>query len=512
MEFQEVIQRLRKGQRIREIHTATGIHRTIIRELKCLAQEHGWLEAESAPCESTILEARRRGERQERESHALTAFEPRIKEWLAEGYSCVVIHRLIQDRYRCSEATVRRFIHKQFPQQIRATVTRVTVAGRDMEVDFGYLGVCYDPQSRRNRKTWLFSARLRHSRLAWREATFDQKAITFFRAHMNAFEYFMGVPANVIPDNLKAAVLKASHTDPLISRAYRGLAEHYGFMICACPPREPRKKGGVENDVKYVKNNFWPVFKETQKAKGYQVPRYDELQEQLGRWSREVSEARVVRGVGRSPREIFETEERAALLKLPATRWDPLSWAQAKVAPDFRVQFQKGFYTVPYEHIGRTVVVCGDSHTVRIFLNLKEIAAHQRVEKPWQTRYNPLHAPPNMGEYLSTTREGLIQWAARIAEPVERVAQLILSDKAVDGIRPVRALLRLSTKFSAQRLAAACRRALRYDSPSYSSVKNILLKNLDLLSPEAPIDSSGQQVFRFARRGVDFDPLSYSQN
>jgi transposase len=131
--------------------------------------------------------------------------------------------------------------------------------------------VCYDPQSRGNRKTWLFSARLRHSRLAWREATFDQKATTFFRAHMNAFEYFTGVPANVIPDNLKAAVLKASHADPLINRACRGLAEHYGFLICACPPREPRKKGGVENDVKYVKNNFWPVFKETQKAKGYQV-------------------------------------------------------------------------------------------------------------------------------------------------------------------------------------------------------------------------------------------------
>jgi transposase len=512
MELQEAVQRLRKGQRIREIHAATGIHRTIIRELKYLAQEKGWLEAASAPTEAEIVEARRHGEKQDRKGHALSIFAPQIEEWMAEGYSIVVIHRLLQERYRCSEATVRRFIHKQFPGKIRPTVARLTVAGRDMEVDFGYLGLSYDPRSRRNRKTWLFSARLRHSRLAWREATFEQKAPTFFRAHMNAFEYFGGVAATVIPDNLKAAVIKASHTDPLVNRAYRALAQHYGFMISPCPPRDPKKKGGVENDVKYVKNNFWPVFKETQKAKGYLVPRFDELQEELGRWSREVAESRVVRGVGRSPREIFETEERAALQCLPAGRWDPMSWAQAKVAQDFRVQFQKGFYSVPYEHIGRTVLVCGDSQMVRIFMDFKEIAAHQRVQHPWQTRYNALHAPPHMEEYLSTTREGLIQWAAKIAPPVQRVAQLILCDKAVDGIRPVRALLKLAGKFGAQRLAAACQRALSFDSPGYSSVKNILLKNLDRLPGESPLDSAGQQVFRFARRGVDFDPLSHSQN
>ena len=82
------------------------------------------------------------------------------------------------------------------------------MAGADWEVDFGYLGLTYDPDTRCNRKTWLFSGRLRHSRLAWREPVFDQKAPTFFRTHMHAFEYFGGVPSTAIPDNLKAAVLK----------------------------------------------------------------------------------------------------------------------------------------------------------------------------------------------------------------------------------------------------------------------------------------------------------------
>jgi hypothetical protein len=89
-----------------------------------------------------------------------------------------------------------------------------------MEVDFGYLGLSYDPIGRRNRKTWLFSARLRHSRLAWREPVFKQSGRVFFLGHIHAFEYFGG-------------------ENPLVNRSYRQLAEHYGFLISVCP-RGPR--------------------------------------------------------------------------------------------------------------------------------------------------------------------------------------------------------------------------------------------------------------------------------
>jgi len=273
-------------------------------------------------------------------------------------------------------------VQKQFPTRPRVSVARPTVAGADWEVDFGYLGLTYDPDTRRNRKTWLFSGRLRHSRLAWREPVFDQKAPTFFRTHMHAFEYFGGVPSTAIPDNLKAAVLKASWQDPLINRAYRQLAEHYGFLISACPPRTPRLKGGVENDIKYVKNNFWPVFCERQRVLGREVPRYDDLVVQMALWTTQVAEQRLIRGVGGSPRELFEAEERTALKPLPEGRWDPMSWAVAKVGSDFRLQFQKGFYTVPYRYIADQVMVCGSSDTVRIFFDLQEIACHERWSTP----------------------------------------------------------------------------------------------------------------------------------
>jgi hypothetical protein len=120
-----------------------------------------------------------------------------LQRWVDAGHSYVVMHQLVKDRCPCSEATLRRFVLKAFPH------------------------------SRRNRKTRLFSVRLRHSRLAWREVVFHQKGPVFFLAHMHAFGYFRGMPRTMVPDNLKAAVLKASWNGPLVNHSYRQFAEHY---------------------------------------------------------------------------------------------------------------------------------------------------------------------------------------------------------------------------------------------------------------------------------------------
>jgi transposase len=508
-EFRELIRRFRAGHGNRQIQRDTGIHRTIIRDFRGLAELEGWLDPTSPlPSEEEIQKIRLRTGARKQSEHPLYAYCEEFRRWVKEEYSFVVMHQLIKDRYACSEATVRRFVGKYFPSRPTPVMVRSTVPGQDMEVDFGYLGITYDPQTRRNRKTYIFSARLRHSRLAYRETVFNQKTYTFLLCHMHAFEYYDGVPCKAIPDNLKAAVIVASYQDPVINRVYHELAEHYGFLISPCPPREPKKKGGVENDIKYVKGNFWPLFKEKQRALGRGVPRSDELAAEMERWTREVSETRLIRGVGRSPREIFETEEKQALKGLPANRWDALSWATPLVGADFLVQFEKAFYSVAYKHIGARVVVLGGMHTVRILLGSAEIARHQRAARPWQILRNPLHAPPELEQYMNTTAAGLIDWSYRIGEAVGKVAERIMSDKAVDGMRPVRSLIQLSRKYSAQRLVKACQRALRYDTPAYRSVKSILENKLDTLPIDDATQPSGQRVFRFQRQGRDFDPLT----
>ena len=283
------------------------------------------------PSEAEI--ERVRGETTDEKSleQQLDRYRDDIEEWVKNKHSYVVIHALIRDQVPCSESTVRRYVKRAFPEVADAVMRRPTVVGEVMEVDFGYLGITYDAHSGRNRRTYVFSARFRHSRRAWRECVFDQTQQTFFCCHIHAFEFFGGVPERVVPDNLKAAVVKASHEDPIVNRAYRALAEHYGFLIDPCRPYRPEHKGGVENDIK---RNFWPIYQERQKQRGYETPQADTLQSALEEWSATVADTRIIKGVGRSPQEIFETEEDEALRPVPPTRWDPLSWAQPKVGAD----------------------------------------------------------------------------------------------------------------------------------------------------------------------------------
>ena len=82
----------------------------------------------------------------------------------------------------------------------------------------------------------------------------------------------------------------------------------------------PQHKGGVENDVKYVKHNFWPLFMESQKQKGRQTPYLNDLREHLIHWNEEVAERRKIAGIGKTVVEIFEAEEKQTLRTLPLER------------------------------------------------------------------------------------------------------------------------------------------------------------------------------------------------
>ena len=242
MELQDIVRRLRMGQSIKAIKRETGKHRRVIRRLLLLAEQEGWLdEQHEVPSEQQLQEVyheQRSGEEGRR--HPFDSHREQIEGWREEGYSFLVIHKLLEKRgVEYSETTVRRYIHRHFPKAVRPVMRRETTAGEVMEVDFGYLGLTWHTTTRSRRRTWVFSGRLRHSRRAYREVVFDQKQQTFFACHIHAFEWFGGVSEKATPDNLKAAIIVASFEDPLVNRAYRELALHYGFLISPCLPYHP---------------------------------------------------------------------------------------------------------------------------------------------------------------------------------------------------------------------------------------------------------------------------------
>ncbi|WP_460058350.1 hypothetical protein, partial [Spirochaeta dissipatitropha] len=103
--------------------------------------------------------------------------------------------------------------------------------------------------------------------------------------------------------------------------------------------------------------------------------------------------------------------------------------------------------------------------------------------------------------------EGLLNRSRKLSPEIGQVVQQILSRKGVDGLRPARALMAMTKRYSVSRMTAACQRALYYDNPEYAVVKRILEKGLESESTECPVDSTGNLCFTFARTPEYFNLL-----
>lgn len=506
-EIRNIVHRLRLGQSIRQIHRELGAYRPIIRDLNNLAIAHQWLNPE-LPMPSNEEIATVWEKQIKTQPHPFDIFKEQLEQWDKEGLSSIVIQRLLKDRCSCDVQAIRRYRKKHFPKQIEPVMVRSTSAGRDMDLDFGDLGKFLADDGTLKR-VWLFSLRLRHSRRAYREIVFDQTISTFLMGHVHAFEYFNGVPKTSILDNLKAGVIRSTIDNDMINRSYQELAEHYGFMISPCLPRKPEHKGGVEGDVKYVKKNFLAYFLASQKEMNSKVLKVCDLVEALEKWGHEVADVHLIHGIGRSPLDIFKSEEEKALLPLPKSRWEPTSWRQCVVRRDWRIMIDCAYYSVPHYLIDQTVEVCITHSFVRIFHENKEVALHELATKKWEYKRRSEHAPPFHEAVLQCSREGLLTLAEDIGPSTREIAHAILSDPHVDKLKPVRHLLQLAKKYSRERLEMACQRAFNCKMFSYRNVKNILENNLDS-QPLSASDAS--KVIPLPRYRFERDPAAYKSS
>lgn len=504
--LRELIRRLQMGESERRIARDLDISRPTVHKYHLLATEQGYLEpAADIPNEGTLVAALGPGPQPPRIPSTLEPHRETVQRLLEQGVEMTAIWQRLRENYgyRGSYSAVRRFVHKLCGSEPKAVIRVHTAPGEEMQVDFGSAGQLFDPVKGCHRLAYVFVATLSYSRHQYAELVFDQKVPTWIALHRRAFESFGGVPRRVVPDNLKAAVKKVLVLDPVLAEAYRQLALHYGCLISPTAPRTPQHKGKVENGIHYVKRNF---------LAGQEFLDIRAANRHLQHWVQDVAGVRDHGTTHQAPLRLFQEYEQPALLSLPEDPFTLREIKPATVHQDCHLTVDSSYYSVPHHYVGQKLDVYVGERVVEIFSGQKLVTTHLRSQRrgQWQTRLD--HYPPHKADYLKRTPHHCRQVAARLGPAASQVVDILLSERPLDRLRSVQAILRLEETVGSQRLEAACARALHFGDPRYRRIKDILNAALDREPLPDTEPSVPRQSFAFARSGTEFFPPSRSDS
>jgi len=273
---------------------------------------------------------------------------------------------------------------------------------------------------------------------------------------------------------LKAGVAKALWFEPTLNQTFAALAEHYDTTILPTRSRRPRDKGKVEGAVLIVER--W-ILARLRHQRFFSLA---DLNAAIGVLLEDLNN-RPMRQVGKSRRQLFEEIERAALAQLPDVPFEYAEWKSAKVHPDYHVEVDKTFYSVPHPLIGRRVDVRLTCRAVEIFHDHTRVASHlRRSPRSGHVTVNE-HMPKAHQRYANMTPANLIKMAARIGINAAILVERMMRARPhpEQGYRSAMGIIALARRYERDRLEAACERALAINAISYSSVNAILKSGLD---------------------------------
>lgn len=314
----------------------------------------------------------------------LSAYKGQIDQLLSSGvWNGMVIWRKLQEAgYQGGYTMVRQYIAPKRALRSQERTSKVTVRfetkpGEQLQSDWGEVSVEIGGKAT---KVYCIVNTLGYSRRFhfWCSARMDAEHT--YEGLIRSFEYFGGVPEEVLVDNQKSAVLKASNRGQTVfQQRFEDLAGHYDFRPRACRPYRARTKGKDERMVGYIKHNFFVRYQS--------FDSWAHLNQVAEQWLREEADRRVQGTVKEVVKERF-AQEQPHLKPLPTQRYDTSYLEVRSVAWDSYIDVCGNRYSVPATLAGQRVSVrIGLDETLRIYHAEQLVATHtlQSRQQGWST-------------------------------------------------------------------------------------------------------------------------------
>jgi len=505
-EIKEILLRAARGQSVRSISRALGIHRDTIKKYISISLSLG-----VDPKKDSVTDELTEKIRSEVTTVAKSLSIPRddillphvkrIEDYLEKGLKGSKILTLLRrDGIEVKDSSFYRFINTRCENYIRKNITvrlPETEPGKYSQADFGYMGLIWDEESGRLRRTHALIITLCCSRHMYVYLTFSQDIRAVIEGFEAAWGYFEGITIIVIIDNLKPAIDKSDRYNPKINRQFLEYAQNRGFIVDPANSGHPTGKPIIERAVPYVRDNFF---------KGESFISLDDCRERAIDWCTSVAGKRIHGTTQKIPIEVFETLEKTTLKPYPGNRYDIPFWAVCKVHPDHHIRFKNSLYSVPTKYISKTVDVKGDSALVRIYHKGSLIKIHKRMG-PGKRSTDFDDYPAELAPYTLRNPKYQISEGYRRANEIGAFIEEILTGPYPwHRLRSAQKILRLSDKYGADRMAAALTKAKAYSIYDMRRIENMLKNNVEDVLP----DKEGQEQLklddpRFLRDSISFN-------
>ena len=509
IEIKEILLRITSKSSIRNISDCLGIHRKTIKNYVMLARRYGFdpykdskdmITDELIESIKSCMSISKSKDLLIPRNELLAPHKDKIEQYLKSGIKgSKIIILLARSGIVVTKSSFYRFLRNSCESYNRKNITvRLPEVdpGIYAQADFGKLGKIWDKTTNKLRVAWALVITLCHSRHMFIYVTFKQDMPAVIAGFEGAWAYFGGTVQLVIVDNLKAVIDKSNRCDPKINKTFLEYAQYRGFTLDPCNAGHPKGKPIIERNVPYVRDNFFA---------GETFIDISDCQERATSWCTNIAGKRIHGSTGCVPIVVFEESEKDKLIACSYDRYDIAIWAVCKVHPDHHIRFKNSLYSLPTKYIGKSVEVRGDSALVKIYFAGALIKVHKSVG-PGKRSTDFEDYPKELTPYTLRNPKYQIRQGYGKSEVIGAfIEEMLTGPYPWHRLRSVQKILRLSDKYTAQRMDAALKKAKHYEIYDMRRIENILKNNVENTRDEKEVTTGSGVQLRFIREGLSFN-------
>jgi len=370
--------------------------------------------------------------------------------------------RLREDGFTGGITIVRAYVRRMRPPKREAFLRLSFARGECAQIDWGEYGSIAVGSTRR--RLSFFVMVLAYSRLLYVEFTVMQTMEHFLACHENAFRAIQGVPAKLMVDNLKSAVLqRLTGQAPVFNPRYLDFARHWAFSVVPCNVGRGNEKGRVESGIGYVKKNF---------LNGLQLSDFSAVNPAARLWMDTVANVRAHGETHRQPLEMFR-EEQPHLRPLNPMPYDIARISTVRASSQFRVTLDTNHYSVPAEYASRRVTLKAYPERLCIYHGEKLIARHPRSYDRLQDIEDPDHPKALLAQRRAAREQRLLMRFLALS-PKAQAYYEGLEQRRLNARHHLRKILALSEIYGTEPTARAIEDGLSFHAFSCEYIANLL--------------------------------------